>query len=294
MENTVQARAVRVAGECEAFPRSYFSVVCCDEGDIAAEAIEVICEHELTIVANGCELATLMCSNANLSELVYGFLFSEGVIGDVREVVAFDMDAARRIARLSLSHPVRRPAAPVITSGFGGKALAAPSGRFLPSLAVGTGACSLPETLPVPTPGDIDLIRGAVMAMRVGAREYAATRGTHCSALFCRDEMVALYEDIGRHNTFDKLAGHCLTRGIDATGFLLATTGRVSSEMLRKAARLGVGTVASLSGPTDAAVREARGRGMTLAGYVNSSRLTLYAASTVTAVPEAVTMSMLP
>ena len=70
MENTVQARAVRVAGECEAFPRSYFSVVCCDEGDIAAEAIEVICEHELTIVANGCELATLMCSNANLSELV--------------------------------------------------------------------------------------------------------------------------------------------------------------------------------------------------------------------------------
>ena len=85
MENTVQARAVRVAGECEAFPRSYFSVVCCDEGDIAAEAIEVICEHELTIVANGCELATLMCSNANLSELVYGFLFSEGVIGDVRE-----------------------------------------------------------------------------------------------------------------------------------------------------------------------------------------------------------------
>ena len=116
MENTVQARAVRVAGECEAFPRSYFSVVCCDEGDIAAEAIEVICEHELTIVANGCELATLMCSNANLSELVSGFLFSEGVIGDVREVVAFDMDAARRIARLSLSHPVRRPAAPVITS----------------------------------------------------------------------------------------------------------------------------------------------------------------------------------
>ncbi len=86
------------------------------------------------------------------------------------------------------------------------------------------------------------------MAMRVGAREYAATRGTHCSALFCRDDMVALYEDIGRHNTFDKLAGHCLTRGIDATGFLLATTGRVSSEMLRKAARLGVGTVASLSG----------------------------------------------
>ena len=132
------------------------------------------------------------------------------------------------------------------------------------------------------------------MTVRVGAREYAATRGTHCSALFCRDEMVALYEDIGRHNTFDKLAGHCLTRGIDATGFLLATTGRVSSEMLRKAARLGVGTVASLSGPTDAAVREARGRGMTLAGYVNSSRLTLYAASTVTAVPEAVTMSMLP
>lgn len=273
----VQARMMRASGEREAFPRSSFSVICCDEGGVAAEAIEVICEHELSIVANGRELATLMCSDANLSELVYGFLFSEGVIGDAREVLALDVDAVRSTAHLSLSHSVRRPAARVITSGFGGTALAAPSGHFFPSLAAGAGAPSLPETLPALAPRDADCICDAVTAMRVGAREYAATRGTHCSALFRHGEMIALYEDIGRHNTFDKLAGHCLLAGIDAAGSLLATTGRVSSEMLRKAARLGVGTVASLSGPTDAAVREARARGIALAGYVTSSRLTLYA-----------------
>ncbi|MEC4294547.1 formate dehydrogenase accessory sulfurtransferase FdhD [Adlercreutzia shanghongiae] len=273
----VQACTMRAAGEREAFPRSSFSVVCCDEGDVAAEAIEVICEHELSVIANGCELATLMCSDANLFELVCGFLFSEGVIGDAREVLVLDLDAARRTAHLTLSHPVRRPAARVITSGFGGTALAAPSGRMFPSLAAGAGAPSLPETLPALAPRDADRICDAVTAMRVGAREYAATRGTHCSALFRHGEMIALYEDIGRHNTFDKLAGHCLLAGIDAAGSLLATTGRVSSEMLRKAARLGVGTVASLSGPTDAAVREARARGIALAGYVTSSRLTLYA-----------------
>ena len=274
----VQSRPVRAAGEREAFPRSSFSVICCDKGVAVAEAIEVICEHELAIVANGCELATLMCSDANLSELVYGFLFSEGVIGDAHEILAFKMDAARRTVRLSRSPPVRRPVAPVITSGFGGTALAAPSGHLCSSPSTGAGAPSLPVTVPAPALGDADRICSAVMAMRVGAREYAATRGTHCSALFDgAGEMVALYEDIGRHNTFDKLAGHCLMAGIDTAGMLLATTGRVSSEMLRKAARLGVGTVASLSGPTDAAVREARRRGIALAGYVNSSRLTLYA-----------------
>lgn len=132
------------------------------------------------------------------------------------------------------------------------------------------------------------------MAMRVGAREYAATRGTHCSALFCRDEMVALYEDIGRHNTFDKLAGHCLTRGIDATGFLLATTGRVSSEMLRKAARLGVGTVGVAIG----SYRCGRARGPRARHDARGVR-ELLAANPLRRLDgdggaEAVTMSMLP
>ena len=104
-------------------------------------------------------------------------------------------------------------------------------------------------------------------AMDEAAVEYHATRGMHCSALFRDGEMLGCFEDIGRHNTLDKLAGHCLLNGIPAQGALLATTGRVSAEMCAKALRLGVAAVASCSGPTDQAVRLAREAGVMLVGY---------------------------
>ena len=79
--------------------------------------------------------------------------------------------------------------------------------------------------------------------------------------------MIGCFEDIGRHNTFDKLAGHCLLNAIPTQRTLLTTTGRVSAEMMRKALRLGVEAVASCSGPTDVAIRLARDAGVMLVGY---------------------------
>lgn len=104
-------------------------------------------------------------------------------------------------------------------------------------------------------------------AMQSNAPEHAATRGMHCSALFGGGGMIGCFEDIGRHNTFDKLAGHCLLNAIPTQRTLLTTTGRVSAEMMRKALRLGVEAVASCSGPTDVAIRLARDAGVMLVGY---------------------------
>lgn len=298
--NVMAPRRPVAAGKCEGFPRASFAVAEVRDGAVAGEVLDVICEHELALAVNGDPLATLMCSDANLAELACGFLFSEGVIEGADEILSLAVGPGRESLSLRLNHPVRRPAAPVRTSGFGGVALASPRLSVAGSRAAAArgaavpadgaapsdsvpfprpraGASPFPEEAPALTAVEAAAIQEAVTAMRVGAREYAATRGTHCSALFADGACVALFEDIGRHNTFDKLAGWCLLAGVDPAGMLLATTGRVSSEMLRKAARLGVATVASLSGPTDAAVREARARGIRLAGYANSSRLTLYA-----------------
>ena len=102
------------------------------------------------------------------------------------------------------------------------------------------------------------------------APEYARTRGMHCSALFRGGEMLGCFEDIGRHNTFDKLAGHCLLEGLSMEGALLTTTGRVSAEMMRKAVAMGVAGVVSCSGPTDVAIALAREAGVALAGYAKA------------------------
>ena len=99
----------------------------------------------------------------------------------------------------------------------------------------------------------------------------------HCSALFDGTNLVAHFEDVGRHNTFDKLAGYCMLEGIDPKGGLIATTGRVSGEMMRKAIRLGACAVATLSGPTDVAVDLANKANVMLFGYVRNGSATLYA-----------------
>lgn len=102
------------------------------------------------------------------------------------------------------------------------------------------------------------------------------TGGIHTSAL-CNDEgVIVLGKDIGRHNTLDKIMGECLLRKISTKDKILLTSGRVSSEMMRKAAKMQVPVIASLTSPTRLAVTLAHDLDMTLVGYVRGSQFTVY------------------
>lgn len=267
-------------------PRAYVDVTCHGDGSSWLESRPVICERELTVAANGVELVRLLCSGMALRELAHGFLYSEGVIRGLGDVLRCSVDASAMEASFDLTVPVRRPGCPTMSSGFGGKVLRSPLtggalgrrgavdadelrgrrahvpgeegaglGEVLRSESFKTGVFSI---------GEIFL---AMTAMDGAAMEYHATRGMHCLALFRSGEILGCFEDIGRHSTFDKLAGHSLLSGNSPEGALLTTTGRVSAEMCAKALRLGVAAVASCSGPTDAAVRLAREAGVMLVGY---------------------------
>ena len=272
------------------FPRASVEVVRYRDGGEARERAGVVCECELSIVASGVPLVSLLCSGAALRELAYGFLYSEGVIRALADVRGCRVDTRAMEVSFDLAVPVRRSECPTVSSGLGGKVLCSPLGRGRPDRwpacdadelrgrrghapgegrgmvaanavgpgAIGDGAARWPI---------ISEVFSAMAAMSEAAVEYRATRGMHCSALFRDGEMLGCYEDIGRHNTFDKLAGRCLLSGLSPEGALLATTGRVSAEMCAKALRLGVAAVSSCSGPTDAAVRLAREAGVMLVGY---------------------------
>jgi FdhD protein len=83
-------------------------------------------------------------------------------------------------------------------------------------------------------------------------------------------------EDIGRHNTFYKIQGECLMRGLATKDRLLLSTGRVSSEMLLKAAGMQIPVVVSRTSPTGRGISLARDLGIALVGYARGSRLLVY------------------
>jgi len=106
---------------------------------------------------------------------------------------------------------------------------------------------------------------------------YRRVRGLHTSALAEGEGLLCVAEDVGRHNTVDKLAGLCLRQNQPLRDRILLTTGRVSSEMLVKAARMGTPVVISLSSPTSLSVELARLRNIALIGYARGDRFRVYA-----------------
>jgi FdhD protein len=115
------------------------------------------------------------------------------------------------------------------------------------------------------------------------AVQYQASRGIHGAALADADGLLIVAEDVGRHNAVDKIKGEALMRGIPTVDRILLSTGRVSSEMLLKAARMGVPLVASRTSPTEMAVGLAEQLGITVVGYVRPDSLNLYAGNALVA-----------
>jgi FdhD protein len=219
-------------------------------------------EGRVRLHVNGREIATLMCTPHQLDLLALGFLRSEGIIAglaDVRRVVicpsAACVEVWLRRAEFELPGP------PTITSGCGG-------GITFADLT----AAAQPLT----------------SAIRVSARQLGhllralqdtqQTRGIHTSALAEGETLLAVVEDVGRHNTIDKLWGYCLAHDISPQEKILLSTGRISSEMLNKAARMGVPVVASRTSPTSLSLALAEAWHVTLVGYVRRDSLNVYTA----------------
>jgi FdhD protein len=108
------------------------------------------------------------------------------------------------------------------------------------------------------------------------AELYRFSGGVHTSALCNNSNVLVAAEDIGRHNTLDKIVGECLLTKLPTNDKLLLTTGRISSEMLSKAARMKAPIIVSRSSPTDRSISIAQKLGITLIGYVRGNRLSVY------------------
>jgi len=229
----------------------------------AVEA-EVIEEALVTIYVNGRELARRSCARRDQTSLALGLLKNEGRLERLDEVVLTHVSRDGCCVDLWLRHPVEPPTRTIVTSGCGGGVTFDDPARPLPPLTddLRLSPAQLVEQLNrLHFPGSL----------------HARTRGVHAAGLSDGERLLARVEDVGRHNTIDKLTGECLQRGIETRGRALLATGRVSSEMLRKGALMGCPIVASRNSPTSLSVAMAEAWNVTLVGYVRRDSMRVYA-----------------
>mgnify|MGYP006296864541 CR=1 FL=1 len=226
---------------------------------------EVIEEELLTIYVNGEEIAALMGTPLHQDWLALGFLKNEGLIERVEEVETLWVTSNGCCIDVWLTHEVEQPKRKIVTSGCGGGVTFDD-----PSLDIEPIRSSL-RVEPEQIFEHFNLLQ---------SREslYARARGVHASGLMDpeQDQLLAVAEDVGRHNSIDKLQGACLLGEIESCGNILLTTGRVSSEMLRKGGVMGCPIVASRTSPTSLSVEMARAWQITLVGYARRGRLKVY------------------
>lgn len=118
---------------------------------------------------------------------------------------------------------------------------------------------------------------GKLMAnLQESSSHFQRTGGVHNEALCTTDGIVLSRADISRQNALDKLYGHCLINRISLKDKLIAFSGRIFSEVLLKAAKIGVGIILSKSAPTDLALGFADELGITAVGFIRGNGLNVY------------------
>jgi FdhD protein len=227
---------------------------------VSAEVIE---EAIITIYVNGVELATIMATPYELDSLALGFLKNEGLIDSYNEVDHVHQSKNRCCVDVWLKHAINKPQRAIITSGCGGGiTFNDPSIDIEP----------IPDQFTIHPDKLFDLFN----MIHFPGSLYARSRGVHTAALSNGEDVLVIAEDVGRHNTIDKLRGKCMLEGIETKGRILLATGRVSSEMLVKGALMGSPIIASRNSATSMSVAMAHAWNITLIGYVRKNTMRVY------------------
>jgi FdhD protein len=222
---------------------------------------QVVREMLLEVVVNGHPVATIACAGIRLRELTAGFLKQEGWIESAADIRDIEI-SSDRVEVLTWEVSGAPPVKAVKTIGARGRLGLEPDTK---KRTVGP-----PEL-------DARIILRLMDALLAATAIHERTRGTHCSALASTEGILAAREDIGRHNTIDMLCGWALLKGVDLADKILLTTGRVSSEIVSKAWRMGVSVIVSHSAATSRAVRLAASQGIVVVGYVRGGTFLVYA-----------------
>lgn len=238
-----------------------------EQGKWSIQSIPLVMEAYITLYINGKELITMMGTPYQQEYLALGFLYTEGLIQNRQDILEIKLAPNNTCVDIWLKNgQIELPKRRIITSGCGNGVTFSKEQDFnFTDLFIGSGLSVEPGNL-----------QEMMISLLENASLYKQTRGMHAAGLASRAGLVIAAEDVGRHNTIDKIAGYCLLNDIDASEHVLLSTGRISSEMLIKAGRMKIPIIASRSAPTSLSVKLAQDWGITLVGYLRPNRMQVY------------------
>ncbi|WP_243372579.1 formate dehydrogenase accessory sulfurtransferase FdhD [Geotalea sp. SG265] len=237
-----------------------------DGSTLTPVQVHPVKEFPLKLLVNERELATLVASPHDLRFLVAGFLRLQGFVTSLDDFVMFSVCNDFGIANIRIKGELPDKLRPILTSGCGtGVTFTLPGADAQSPVSRFDGLRITPET-----------VFALMDDLARRAEQYRSHGGIHSAAVGDGEDLLLYAEDLGRHNTLDRIAGEALFKGIDLSGKVLVTSGRISSEMVAKASILGIGLMASRTSPTDMAVQLSEQLGITLIGYVRGRKFNVY------------------
>ncbi len=244
-----------------------------------ASDVSIPAERALTVYLDKRELVTLMTLGGNPELLVLGFLRNQRLIDSVEQIESITVDwtvgegevgepgVAAVKSRVGAQVNVVRSAERVVTTGCG-------QGSVFGDLMAHVDDVTLPDTQILQAQ-----LYSIVNTIRLHDSIYKTSGSVHGCALFDGQELLLFVEDVGRHNAVDAIAGWMWMNGVQGQGKVFYTTGRLTSEMIIKCARMGIAVVASRSGITQMGLAVAERVGLCAIGRATHKRFLCFSAA---------------
>ncbi|QDI92186.1 formate dehydrogenase accessory sulfurtransferase FdhD [Salicibibacter halophilus] len=241
----------------------------------------VAAEYPVTIKINGEEFVTMVCTPDYIEDMAIGYLASEGVIARFNEVKELRADDNNGYVHVTLTKKIDHLHQQMQNKRYITSCCGMSRQSFVFAADVKTTKTMRTREVAV-SPDDCFRL---MEEMQQSAETFQETGGVHNAALCTLDRIVLMRVDIGRHNALDKIYGYCLKHGISLQDKIIVFSGRLSSEILLKVAKIGCEVVLSKSAPTERALELAEDLEITSIGFIRSGSLNVYTVPERVALP---------
>ncbi|MDQ0272070.1 formate dehydrogenase accessory sulfurtransferase FdhD [Cytobacillus purgationiresistens] len=240
-------------------------------GKIERRQDTIVTEYPITVKINGQEFVTMVCTPEYIEDMVIGYLASEGVIKKYEEIKDIWIQEKEGFV-----HVTTDKINPYYQNFQNKRYITSCCGMSRQGFVFVNDALTAKKMQDVKVTLTPEECFRLMKELQASAVTFQQTGGVHTAALCDKNGMIMNRMDIGRHNALDKIYGYCLKNGISMEGKIIVFSGRISSEILLKVAKIGCEVILSKSAPTEFALQSAEELGITTVGFIRNESMNIY------------------